>query len=730
MNIEFLFYFQIITKPYKALPNHKKELDSKLHCQNSKKGALMYCKQGTSPVIFFSTLPGLEDLCTIDVSVVNKTDGSSVVTPSILQPQVIRCRELIFTEPEILASPSYGDECTFHVVLKQSLYRTGRLQSRFQKIGLKASNPCCVTPVIFQSCLNYTIQARIAPKWNRAGQWLIQGRDFLTHSGYANAVKMDLTVTSGELFFTLEASTVRFPTLQLMDLDVLGAKYDQFIHDPMASIDSQSIMQTWCHVLPSMKKGQIVSVHHNLPKNGRFKCYQDIKRHWKNSYGYRLPDNEAGMIYYQIYFRPLGDRLFTYPEEKAPHSAPNLSNKNPTAGRVIYRNSADLLQRLSTPSSTTYNSASTAGTVNRTSHDALSSSSREAQRPVPHTNSMPELGKKQNSDSIQTRDHSSANNQNKDISKQTPRHVDPLSRSMNSDVATLRNDMVSSIPDSQISSVPPDTRTPSFSGGTNTCRTIPKFQVKKPACSVKVQNTSNSTVANASKLIPCFKKKVLSIPSSSKEGHTAKPTTYPTESIEVNEQCTSVPSNSKVQTPSFSTAKPQTLSSKLSLKKASVSNKTVEKGKVTANVINNTQKVPSTPQHRSISTPGLAGFGRSDQGDLVSLSPCLSTVQHVKVTSASSSVTSTPLMQGVKRLAQQINAGEGTPKPKKPRAKPQIQENVDVEQLARAGQLNKVNSITLMAWLKARGVPCKCKDKKKEIEDKVRLSLNLHVPES
>lgn len=31
-------------------------------------------------------------------------------------------------------------------------------------------------------------------------------------------------------------------------------------------------------------------------------------------YGYRLPETDEGMLYYQIFFRPLAHTLFTYPE--------------------------------------------------------------------------------------------------------------------------------------------------------------------------------------------------------------------------------------------------------------------------------------------------------------------------------------------------------------------------------------------------------------------------------
>ena len=31
-------------------------------------------------------------------------------------------------------------------------------------------------------------------------------------------------------------------------------------------------------------------------------------------YGYRLPESDAGMLYYQVYFKKIGSKLFTYPE--------------------------------------------------------------------------------------------------------------------------------------------------------------------------------------------------------------------------------------------------------------------------------------------------------------------------------------------------------------------------------------------------------------------------------
>uniref|UniRef100_A0A667ZFT8 Uncharacterized protein n=1 Tax=Myripristis murdjan TaxID=586833 RepID=A0A667ZFT8_9TELE len=55
-------------------------------------------------------------------------------------------------------------------------------------------------------------------------------------------------------------------------------------------------------------------------------------------------------------------------------------------------------------------------------------------------------------------------------------------------------------------------------------------------------------------------------------------------------------------------------------------------------------------------------------------------------------------------------------KPKKPRSAVQ---DVDVEKMARSNQLSKVNSATLLAWLKGRGVAVRAKDRKEELMLKV-----------
>ncbi|XP_063233539.1 uncharacterized protein LOC134537202 [Bacillus rossius redtenbacheri] len=62
---------------------------------------------------------------------------------------------------------------------------------------------------------------------------------------------------------------------------------------------------------------------------------------------------------------------------------------------------------------------------------------------------------------------------------------------------------------------------------------------------------------------------------------------------------------------------------------------------------------------------------------------------------------------------------------KKSRARPQVQPELDVGTLARADDLGRANTATLVKWLRERGITCKVKDKKSDLVAKVRGHLAL-----
>lgn len=66
---------------------------------------------------------------------------------------------------------------------------------------------------------------------------------------------------------------------------------------------------------------------------------------------------------------------------------------------------------------------------------------------------------------------------------------------------------------------------------------------------------------------------------------------------------------------------------------------------------------------------------------------------------------------------------------KKMRNKPQVQQGVDVKALAQTRDgLSRVNTTTLIAYLRSEGVSCKVKDKKGDLVAKVMTHLNLPLP--
>ncbi|XP_035678904.1 uncharacterized protein LOC118417449 [Branchiostoma floridae] len=71
-------------------------------------------------LLFFSSLPDLKKLCVITLTVKKaaKTPTSSGPATGKFQLQITKCRELIFTEAGILASPSVDDYDTINIIVQ------------------------------------------------------------------------------------------------------------------------------------------------------------------------------------------------------------------------------------------------------------------------------------------------------------------------------------------------------------------------------------------------------------------------------------------------------------------------------------------------------------------------------------------------------------------------------------------------------------------------------------
>ncbi|XP_024910311.1 uncharacterized protein C18orf63 homolog isoform X9 [Cynoglossus semilaevis] len=258
--------------------------------------------------LFFLNLPDVEKLVCVTVSL-----GETEEEPR--SKQIKTCRELVLLYSDILASPLLGSFTDITVVMAISFFQKGFLQAFAQRRHLQLGSPQHVFPGVLQCCVSYSLITRLSPRWNKAGQYLICGKDFLIEKGKLNAVGLELSISEGQLCISIKVNTVRIPPTKLEDFALPPLVLRKFYSDPECILDPSSIGGAlWCHVLPSMKKGQIITISRQLPKNGLFKSYRDLQNHWNQLYGYRLPElPESEMVYCSVYFRLVGERLFTYP---------------------------------------------------------------------------------------------------------------------------------------------------------------------------------------------------------------------------------------------------------------------------------------------------------------------------------------------------------------------------------------------------------------------------------
>ncbi|XP_071502745.1 uncharacterized protein C18orf63-like [Diadema antillarum] len=277
--------------------------------------------------IFFAKAPDLGQLCAITCRVSDSDSDapSSFSTQASSnshsqqpnrgnQSTVLKCRQLIFTEPRVLASPSLPDGGYISVVCSRAFWSTGKLQEKCQKMSLQYGEPKKVYAAVFQVCFCYTLKAKLAPLWNKVGEYYVQGRDFITSTGLLGAVNLEINISEGEISFAVKPQTIKLPHCTLQEFGISSQNIAQFLCDTSSVISEYFIGDRFCFVLPSMKKGRVVSLMHNLPASSPFKTYSDLRRYWKNTYGYRLPESGEGLVYLEIFFPAIRNTLFTYPE--------------------------------------------------------------------------------------------------------------------------------------------------------------------------------------------------------------------------------------------------------------------------------------------------------------------------------------------------------------------------------------------------------------------------------
>ncbi|KAK3746764.1 hypothetical protein QZH41_013593 [Actinostola sp. cb2023] len=177
------------------------------------------------------------------------------------------------------------------------------------KLKFKVVRQVEVNKELFRYCLAFTITQKLAPLWNKTGEYFVQGRDFLECASKLNAVSIDVNITD-RLCIGLKAFNIK---LQLSRPDHFCSSSNilqSFLTQKSFIVNRDSIQDDLCYVLPSLKKGRVVGICHEIPSDSPFPCYEDLRRHWKLMYGYRLPPNES--TFYNVrFFHFSNSKIFT-----------------------------------------------------------------------------------------------------------------------------------------------------------------------------------------------------------------------------------------------------------------------------------------------------------------------------------------------------------------------------------------------------------------------------------
>ena len=235
----------------------------------------------------------------------------------------LRCRQLIFDFPgHILASP-ITDTSTIQVMCLATLHNSNAFTSKMEKLQLSQCGKIPISTSMLEEAMSYTMMARLSPSWNKVGDWLLGGRQFLHQADRIPAVQVKLHMADTRVELTITANTVVFPLLQPDDLGLDFDSLKQFIEgDRTSTLNTEHFGLQSVLVLPKLTKGKLVSVTKQLPTGSKFSQWSAMKRYWKNMYGYRLEveEGQEPLVYYNVSF--WAGSVLTYPEWTVRRTSP------------------------------------------------------------------------------------------------------------------------------------------------------------------------------------------------------------------------------------------------------------------------------------------------------------------------------------------------------------------------------------------------------------------------
>ncbi|KAL2720409.1 myb-like protein D isoform X3 [Vespula squamosa] len=224
--------------------------------------------------------------------------------------QILKCRMIIQIIQEVIASPILGTPGLIYVIAAKEFIESSKLKMDLKHLDILYVESQEVSIDVYVKCLNYTIQCKIAPLWNKVGQYYVHEIKFYIITKEFDALKKKILDKNTQLYFC--PMKIKIPFIQLEDLGLLDSLIKEFQADDNGIIDLNKYCQS-VYILPSMRTAKLVSISKKIPSKCPFANYDELRKYWIDMNGYYLPTTEDGIIYYEVKFHLSETNSFIYP---------------------------------------------------------------------------------------------------------------------------------------------------------------------------------------------------------------------------------------------------------------------------------------------------------------------------------------------------------------------------------------------------------------------------------
>ncbi|XP_025159663.1 uncharacterized protein C18orf63-like [Harpegnathos saltator] len=244
----------------------------------------------------------------------------------------LKCRQFLQETPQAMTAPVTNRKIreaggAIYVITTKDFFENYAFQDHCDALNIQVMDLLDPIPTyVYKACFLYTVECKLAPRWNKVGLYLVEGQHFLSSTESVNAIMLNIKEIQGNSArLQVEAVNLKIPFVRLNTARPLP-------HD----------MQPPVRVLPSMKMANVLRISRAIKEEHPFKDYEHLRAYWRDMHGYVLPDHVEGSLFYDIEFFYFKSRVFLYPETCLASGPLRVLSSSTDLVPIIYKFAAEL----------------------------------------------------------------------------------------------------------------------------------------------------------------------------------------------------------------------------------------------------------------------------------------------------------------------------------------------------------------------------------------------------